>query len=479
MSVPAADPYRELYLSAPCGLLCTDIGGAITEINDTLLVWIGRDRDAVTGQPFGSLLETGSRVFYETRQVPVLHLHDAVEVSLTLRRDDGSMLPVLISSVIVRDAGGEPSAVRTAVFDASARQEYERELLLARRSAEQSEARVAALKNASSAFGSSSSERGLSDELANAARTAFEAAEVGVFLIDEESRFWLAGGSYPLEEWIPVGSVGLGSESLNSGEIRAFGTLAEVRAESPTLADAMDNARLVAISIVPMLEDGVAVGVFVSWFGRPHDFDSQFIELQEALGRQAAQTLLRLRLQRQLERLALHDQLTGLANRALIQEEVNRAIAASTRQSCPMAVIFIDLDGFKAVNDRLGHGEGDSVLRQVARRLKTGVRQQDVVGRFGGDEFVAICENADEEAAASIAERIRSVIDAPYDGLPDELRITASVGVVTVPGDGESEPSADELLNLADNAMYRSKSTGKNLVSVARRLDRPPSRDRH
>lgn len=458
--------FRELYDSAPCGLMSTALDGTVLQVNDTFLAWTGLSRDAVVGHPFGSLLDTGSRLFYETRQAPALHLRGSVEVSLSIRRADGSSVPVMVSSVVHEDAQGQAAGIHTALFDASTRQEYERELLLARRSAEESEARVAALQDASAAFGSSTSERDLADALANAARVAFAADEAGTFYFDDGA-FRLAGGSYPLEDLIPAGSVGIGNDSLQSREVVTLGDLTEVRAVSESLADAMEAANLTGMSVAPMLEDGVSVGVLVCWFGRPRTFDPKFIELQEALGRQAAQTLLRLRLQRQLERLALHDQLTGLANRILIQDEVDRAITASRRHARPMALIFIDLDGFKAVNDQLGHGAGDAVLRQVAERLRRGVRANDSVGRFGGDEFVAICEDADETAAVAIAERIRVLVAEPFEGVPQGLAVTASLGVAVVRPDDDVLPSGDELLSIADDAMYRSKSTGKNLVTLS------------
>lgn len=459
--------FEELFHTAPCGLVSATVDGVVTAVNDTLLGWTGHSRNEVIGRPFSELLDTGSRLFYETRQVPVLQLRGSVEVSLAIRRADGGTLPVLISSVLTRDATQAPVGVTTALFDASARQEYERELLLARRAAEESEARVSVLQDASAAFGSATSERALADALADAARVAFSAVDAGTFLLDGD-RFRLAGGSYPLEEWIPVGSVGLGDSSLRSQEVVVLGDLTQVRAVSERLADAMEGARLAGMSIGPMLEGGVAVGIFVCWYSRQREFDAQFVELQEALGRQAAQTLLRLRLQRELEQLALHDQLTGLANRTLIQEEVNRSITAARAHTRPMAVIFLDLDGFKAVNDRFGHATGDYVLRQVADRLRSSVRQHDVVGRFGGDEFVAICEDADADAATAIAERIRMLVAEPFDGVPPSLPVTASVGVAIVDPDAD-EPTGDELLSIADDAMYRSKSTGKNLVTVALR----------
>ena len=135
----------------------------------------------------------------------------------------------------------------------------------------------------------------------------------------------------------------------------------------------------------------------------------------------------------------------------------------------PLAVVFLDLDGFKAVNDELGHQYGDEVLREVSRRLREVVRQDDMVGRLGGDEFVAICEDADLAAAASIADRIRRAIREPVSGIPDSLPVSASVGVALyLPGE-DPVPTFDHMLNLADNAMYEGKAAGKDRVTFVRR----------
>jgi len=130
-----------------------------------------------------------------------------------------------------------------------------------------------------------------------------------------------------------------------------------------------------------------------------------------------------------------------------------------------MAVIFLDLDGFKGVNDALGHAVGDAVLTEVAHRIRTVVRMDDAVGRYGGDEFVVVCQDADFAAADEIAARIRAEIALPMEGIPPELQVTASVGVATYVPDADDLPSNDELLVLADDAMYAAKSSGKDQVS--------------
>jgi diguanylate cyclase (GGDEF)-like protein len=131
-----------------------------------------------------------------------------------------------------------------------------------------------------------------------------------------------------------------------------------------------------------------------------------------------------------------------------------------------LGVLFIDLDGFKAVNDQLGHSVGDEILREVAARLKETIRVQDIVARYGGDEFVIVCEVAGESAALEMAERVRARISAPYAILPPRLRIGASIGVSVRPNESASF-ATDQLVRAADQAMYRAKYAGGDRIARA------------
>ncbi|WP_102128158.1 putative bifunctional diguanylate cyclase/phosphodiesterase [Deinococcus planocerae] len=164
----------------------------------------------------------------------------------------------------------------------------------------------------------------------------------------------------------------------------------------------------------------------------------------------------------QLAHLAQHDALTGLPNRALLEDRLTRATAHAARHGGLLAVLFVDLDGFKFVNDTLGHRPGDEVLTEVARRLTGAVRGCDTVARFGGDEFVVLLHDlAREEDAAAIAGRMLATFAQPFALSEHEVRVTASVGVSLSPRDGV-EPA--ELLRHADVAMYQAKRHGKNAV---------------
>jgi diguanylate cyclase (GGDEF)-like protein/PAS domain S-box-containing protein len=169
----------------------------------------------------------------------------------------------------------------------------------------------------------------------------------------------------------------------------------------------------------------------------------------------------------QAERLqfqALHDALTGLPNRTLMLDRLQHALARSRRHRQPVALLFLDLDNFKTVNDTLGHAAGDQLLIQVARRLERSVRSEDTVSRFGGDEFAVLLPYVtDVNGALEVADRIINAISEPYEVGTQEARVTASIGVAL----SESpDDFPDELMHRADAAMYRAKTAEKNRFEV-------------
>jgi diguanylate cyclase (GGDEF)-like protein len=160
----------------------------------------------------------------------------------------------------------------------------------------------------------------------------------------------------------------------------------------------------------------------------------------------------------ELRRLAQYDELTGLPNRSLFVEQLARAIGRSQRKSAPLAVLFIDLDRFKSVNDTLGHDIGDSLLKQVAGRLRKHLRIGDVSGRWGGDEFVVCLEDFGESNnAAAAAQKLLLVLSEKYEIGNSEVYATPSIGIAVYP---ESGDAADRLIKAADLAMYEAKKRG-------------------
>jgi diguanylate cyclase len=166
----------------------------------------------------------------------------------------------------------------------------------------------------------------------------------------------------------------------------------------------------------------------------------------------------------ELRRLALYDHLTGLAGRALIHDRLGSEIARERRAASGLAVLFIDLDRFKHVNDSLGHDAGDTLLREVSKRIAEGVRECDTIGRLGGDEFiVALPQSKDLPNAISVANRLLEMISRPYFVDGHEVQVSASIGVSVYPTHGDN---ADALLKSADLAMYAAKDGGKRRVHV-------------
>jgi len=164
-------------------------------------------------------------------------------------------------------------------------------------------------------------------------------------------------------------------------------------------------------------------------------------------------------------RLALHDPLTGLPNRRLLWDRLGHALSRAAREGTAVAVLYLDLEGFKAVNDELGHEAGDSLLVAVAGRLLGCLRETDTATRVGGDEFVVVLEGVrDEGEALALSERIARVLEEPLSVGRAERTLAASMGVALSAHPHREDP--EELLRSADLAMYRSKREGKGRVSL-------------
>ncbi|MFJ4454817.1 putative bifunctional diguanylate cyclase/phosphodiesterase [Pseudomonas sp. NPDC089392] len=161
----------------------------------------------------------------------------------------------------------------------------------------------------------------------------------------------------------------------------------------------------------------------------------------------------------ELTQLALHDTLTDLPNRTLLADRIEQAIAKVTEQGGCFALMFIDLDGFKPVNDAFGHHIGDLLLKAVAARLRGHLHSQDTLARIGGDEFVLLVELQEPNDAMDVAVKQVNLVSRPFRVAEHDLQLTASLGIVLYPGNGQDQ---HELLRNADAAMYHAKSAGKN-----------------
>lgn len=170
-------------------------------------------------------------------------------------------------------------------------------------------------------------------------------------------------------------------------------------------------------------------------------------------------------IEEKLAHMAQYDSLTNLPNRALFSDRLQHAISEAVRNRTRLALLFIDLDNFKTVNDTCGHSVGDILLQEAAQRLQACVRKSDTVGRIGGDEFVILLPGIEDDAyALAVAEKIRQSLSQPFDPQECQYRmISASIGVAVYPDHGSCEI---ELIRNADDALYRAKESGRNGVRL-------------
>ncbi|MBF0249775.1 MAG: diguanylate cyclase [Alphaproteobacteria bacterium] len=261
-------------------------------------------------------------------------------------------------------------------------------------------------------------------------------------------------------------------QSVNPATERIFGfTKAEMIGQSVNLLMPVEHADTHDAHIRDHMEKGTtrAIGNTREMIGKRKDGTVFPIEVSVAELHEGGETLFtgvirditdRKKAEAEIQYLAHHDALTGLPNRNLYVERVERAVHRAKRSGKVLALMFIDLDKFKPVNDLLGHEAGDLVLKTVAARLKHCVRESDTVARLGGDEFVAILENLDHwQSAKVVAEKIlKSVPEPIVTATGDEASVGTSIGISVYPHDGHD---VDELTNAADQAMYAVKQAGR------------------
>lgn len=224
----------------------------------------------------------------------------------------------------------------------------------------------------------------------------------------------------------------------------------------PTISAVIEDRKVaVAAPCILTRRDGIQVAVEVS--ASPiHDTEGAVLgAVMVAHDVTAARDL-----SAKLARLALHDNLTGLPNRVLFNDRLEAAVLRARRNGSCAAVLFIDLNRFKPVNDSLGHAVGDQLLKAVSQRLLGAVRSSDTVSRYGGDEFVILlAEIADPQDASRCAAKVKAAFETPFEVCGHQLLLTTSIGIACFP---ESTSDASAMVQCADTAMYEAKLTGRN-----------------
>ncbi|MBC9936211.1 MULTISPECIES: diguanylate cyclase [unclassified Leucobacter] len=451
---------------SPVALLAVTLNGEVLAHNERMRMWMGApDKEhSLRGRNLVEWLTPASRLLYESQVMPRLLDNGRVQdVILEVCNDLGVRIPLLASANLSTAPDGS-QLIYVAVIDASARISFERELVEARRAADEAHERLTLLQDATSQLALAQGIDDLGAILVEMAGRASLTDWTSVRIVSpssdlRESRY----GSLATD--IAASLVSQGSEPV------ACRDGSEMRSRFPELADSLASRGVEALLIVPIsrlgADDVTTLGEIICAYRRPTPFNDDEVETLHALAAQAERVIEHLHLQDQIRHQALHDVLTGLPNRRLLAENLAQQLSEAARTGEPCSTFFIDLDGFKAINDVLGHAAGDAALRVIAGRLRGLCRAEDIVSRFGGDEFVVALKGVDEAAAREFAMRAQRAIRQPLGDTAAGALLSSSIGVMTwLPRAGERPPTAEELIDAADNAMYSAKRRGKDAVTL-------------
>ena len=292
-------------------------------------------------------------------------------------------------------------------------------------------------------------EKGLADA-ADRMRAIVEASPASIVEFDRNGRvcLWNAAAE-AMYGWTRDEVLGRLPSSVEEQDRPAF---------NDTLSKVLQGARLGPLTATRRCKDGKQIDLTVSWApilgpdGKVDTAISLALDVTE-----------RNRLEEQLQNRAFYDPLTGLANRSLLVDRLTHAMTRSRSKIHPLSILFIDLDGFKRINDSSGHAAGDVVLKEVSGRIAAAVRASDTVGRLGGDEFAVLLEGLDTQAAVEVAARVQRALCNPFVTAIGEVVIGASIGISSCDG---TRRVAEDLIRDADTAMYVGKASGKGQIQV-------------
>jgi len=414
--------FRSVFDRAPVGMALISRGGRFALVNGALAEFLGRSAGRLLDCTVADVSHPDD-LADSVDALRRLAAGDLAEWNADKRyvRPGGEVRWGALRALLLRDADGTASHCLALIRDITAERLAER--------------RRSALHEVLSIMAGGATLREALPAIVEAVVRELEWAHGSLWLLDEE-------GELRCEAATPPGTTPAQTPRLTSQPVAGDGGMA-----------------------FPVVSGSDALGMLTFACEGTERLGDDLAGFAEALGAQVGQFVVRKRAEELLHHQALHDPLTGLPNRVLFFDRLEHAIRRLRREHAPLAVLFLDFDGFKAVNDRFGHAGGDEVLRRAAARVASALRAEDTVARFGGDELVVLSEHvAGAGGGAQIAERILAQLRTPVELHGEPVELSASIGICLAPVEGAAR---DELLRRADAAMYQAKAAGPGRYVIA------------
>lgn len=452
----ALNKYTDLYDFAPVGYFTFNRYGTILDVNLAGAALLDIERSNLIGNRFQLFVKPDGIPVFNTFCNKMLEMNTKQTCELELMKKDESSVYVRLEGIAIENRKGKGKQCQTAITDITAHKQEEEKIHL--------------LQTISFAISTAENLQSVLDIIL---RKVCEVAgwvygEVWIPSSDgkqlEYSRAWYSNLE-PLEEFMirskeftfPPG-VGLPG--------RAWVTKQPVWIKDVTLdpsylrATIARDVGLKASVAFPLFAGEEVSAVIVSYMFKPLEKDEHLVNLISSMSSHLGWIIKRKQMEETIQQMAYNDSLTALPNRLQFKDRLTLELAHARRNKTMLAVMFLDLDRFKVINDTLGHSVGDQVLQGIAGRLRSCMREADTVSRFGGDEFTVVLPMVSRaEDAAMIAKKIIEVGRQPLTIGSNELAITISIGIALFPDDGED---VETLMKNADSAMYRAKEAGKN-----------------
>ena len=446
-----------LVAASPLAIIVQDETGVIKRWNEAAERIFGWTEQEAIGKRMLAVPDDKKAEGADFRE-RIMHGEHFADVETVRRRKDCSDVPVSFSAAALHDANGRVNGMVLLAADISERKRAERRqniqnavtvLLAEANSVEEVIPRV--IQTLCEGLGWAAGARRIvaKDDglMRHTEDWGLPAPEIQLFLRQSATRVDTSGENAGLlrKVWAGGQPVWLDNISQEPTFVRGAAAVA---------------AGLNCAFAFPILVSGEFYGV-IELFGREaRPRDEEVVKIATEISSQIGQFIARKEAESHLTFFANHDTLTGLPNRAMFNQRLTKALARAQRLAAMAAVLFIDLDRFKVINDTLGHDAGDQLLKQLAERLRECLREGDTIGRQGGDEFVVLIEDvADPTQVAGVAQKILDTVAHPYLIGGQEFHVTASIGISIYPEDGHDQQA---LLKNADIAMYRAKEQGKN-----------------